>query len=162
MDILLLILGILAISIGFIGCIIPGLPGPPLSYLGLLLIEWSKFADYNTILLLVLAGLVIFITVIDYVLPIYMTKKFGGTRWGTWGATIGLILGMIFFGLLGTILGPFIGAFLFELVGGTKSNQALKSAFGSLVGFIFGTGGKLIVSGVITFYFFSSLWTFFF
>ena len=162
MDILLLVLALLFISIGLIGCVLPGLPGPPLSYIGLLLIEWSKFSDYSSTLLLVLAGVVISITVIDYVLPVYMTKKFGGTRWGIWGATIGLIVGMLFFGLLGTIFGPFIGALVAELIGGSKSNQALQSALGSLFGFIFGTGGKLIVSGVITFYFFSSLWNFFF
>ena len=162
MDVLLLIFGIFSILIGFIGCFLPGLPGPPLSYLGLLLLEWSKFSDCSSVLLLVLAGLVIFITIIDYVLPVYMTKKFGGTQWGIWGTTIGLIIGMLFFGLLGTILGPFIGAFVAELIGGSESNHALKSAFGSLVGFILGTGGKLIISGVITFYFFNSLWNYFF
>ncbi len=162
MDILLLILGVLSVFIGLFGCIIPGLPGPPLSYLGLLFLEWSKFADYSTTLLLILLGIVIFITVIDYVFPIYMTKKFGGTSWGTWGATIGLIVGMLFFGLLGTIFGPFIGALVAELVGGAKSHQALKSAMGSLVGFVFGTGGKLIVSGIVTFYFLSALWKYWF
>ena len=161
MDILLLVLALLFVFVGFIGCVLPGLPGPTLSYSGLLLLEWSKFADYSSTLLLVLAGVVIFITVIDYVLPVYMTKKFGGTRWGTWGAIIGLVIGM-FFGLLGVVFGPFVGALVAELIGGSKSDQALKSAFGSLVGFVLGTGGKLIVSGVITFYFFGSLWSYFF
>lgn len=161
MDILLLILGILCIIVGIIGCIAPGLPGPPLSYIGLLLLHWSKFAEYTTTLLMVLLVVVVLITVLDYVVPIYMTKKFGGTKWGTWGATIGLIVGL-FFGLFGTIAGPFIGALLFELIGGSQTTHAFKSAFGSLVGFIFGTGGKLVISGVITFYFISSLWQYFF
>ena len=156
MDIVLLIFGIVCIVLGIVGCIAPGLPGPPASYLGLLLLHWSKYAEYSTTLLLILAGIVILITILDYIVPIYMTKKMGGTKWGTWGATIGLIVGL-FFGLAGTIAGPFLGALIFELIGGSRTKHALKSATGSLIGFIFGTGGKLIVSGVITFYFISSL-----
>lgn len=162
MDILLIIIAVICILLGLVGCVFPGLPGPPLSYIGLLLLEWSKYADYSATLLWVLAGLTIFITIMDNVFPIYMTKKFGGTKWGVWGATIGLIIGMLFFGLLGTIIGPFLGALIAELIGGSKTEFALKSAFGSLVGFILGTGGKLVVSGIITFYFFQALWQYWF
>ena len=162
MDIILLIIGILCIIVGFIGCIIPALPGPPLSYLGLLLLEWSKYANFSLTSLLILAALVIGITVADNIIPIYMTKKMGGTKWGTWGATIGLILGMIFGGIIGTILGPFLGALIFELIGGTEKKPALQSAFGSLIGFVLGVGGKLIVSGIITLYFFQALWRYWF
>ena len=157
MDIFLIIVASICIIAGIAGCILPGLPGPPLSYLGLLCLEWSKYADFSVTLLLILAGLVLFITIADYIIPIYMTKRFGGTKWGTWGATIGLIIGM-FFGLVGTIAGPFIGALTLELIGGSKTEHAFKSATGSLIGFIFGTGGKLIISGVITFYFLQALW----
>ncbi|MDL2224270.1 DUF456 domain-containing protein [Bacteroidales bacterium OttesenSCG-928-M06] len=158
MDILLIVIAFICIVIGFVGCILPGLPGPPLSYLGLLLLEWSKYADYSITLLLILAGIVLIITIVDYIFPIYMTKKFGGTRWGMWGATIGLIIGMLFFGLAGTIIGPFIGALVLELIGGSQTGYAVKSATGSLVGFILGTGGKFAVSGVITFYFLQAIW----
>ncbi|MDL2322981.1 DUF456 domain-containing protein [Bacteroidales bacterium OttesenSCG-928-A17] len=156
MDIVLLILGILCIITGIIGCIIPALPGPPLSYIGLLLLEWSKFADYPTRLLVILLFVVILITIIDNIVPIYMTKKFGGTKWGVWGATIGLFLGF-FGGIVGTIIGPFIGAFAFELIAGTQTNHAFKAAGGSFIGFFFGIGGKLVVSGVVTYYFCSAL-----
>lgn len=156
MDIILLILGILCILAGIIGCIIPALPGPPLSYVGLLLLKWTKFADYSTQLLVILLLAVILITVVDNVVPIYMTKKFGGTKWGVWGATIGLLVGF-FGGIIGTIIGPFIGAFAFELIAGSQTNHALKAAGGSFIGFFFGIGGKLVVSGVITYYFLSAL-----
>ena len=155
MDIVLLILGILCILIGLVGCVIPMLPGPPLSYIGIWLLEWSRFADYSANLLIVLGILVIFITIADNVVPIYMTKKFGGTKWGIWGATVGLFVGF-FFGLPGTIAGPFIGALVFELIAGTKTDHAIKSASGTFIGFFLGIGGKLIVSGVITYYFFSA------
>ena len=161
MDIVLLILGIVCILIGLVGCVVPALPGPPLSYIGIWLLEWSKFADYSTTLLIVLGVFVIFITIADNVIPVYMTKKFGGTKWGIWGATIGLLVGF-FFGLLGTIIGPFVGALIFELIAGTKTQHAVKSASGTFIGFFLGIGGKLIVSGVITFYFFSALIRYFF
>lgn len=157
MDIVLLITGAICLILGFVGCIVPGLPGPPLSYLALLLLKWGNYADFSTKLLVVLGIIVAVVTIIDFVFPIYMTKNFGGSKWGTRGATIGLIAGMIFFALPGTIIGPFAGALLGELIAGKKSRVALKSALGSLVGFILGTGGKLITCGVITFYFISSL-----
>ena len=158
MDIILLLIGIFCIIFGFSGCFLPALPGPPLSYAGLLLLTWSKYADFSLTLLLVLGGLVVIITIADNIIPIYMTKKLGGTNRGAWGATIGLIAGMIFGGIIGTVLGPFIGALIFELIGGTEKKPALKSALGSLIGFILGVGGKLIMSGVITFYFCRALW----
>ena len=156
MDVFLLILGIVCILVGLVGCIVPALPGPPLSYVGLLLLHWTKYADYSMILLVVLLMAVIIITIVDNVVPIYMTKKFGGTKWGIWGASIGLLIGL-FGGLAGTIIGPFIGALTFELVAGTKTHNAFKSAGGTFVGFFFGIGGKLVISGVITYYFFSGL-----
>ena len=160
MDIFLLIVGIVCILGGLVGCVLPALPGPPLSYIGLLLLEWSRYADYSTTLLVILAVVVVAITIIDNVIPIYMTKKFGGTKWGVWGATVGLLFGL-FFGPVGIISGPFIGALAFELIAGTRTNLAFKSASGSFIGFFFGLGGKLIVSGVVTFYFFSALTTYF-
>lgn len=158
MDILLLIIGIICIAVGLAGCILPGLPGPPLSYLGILLLEWSSYADYNTQLLLVLAAVVLIVTLMDFILPVYMTKSFGGSKGGTWGSTIGLLVGMIFFALPGTIIGPFVGALVGELIAGKQTHHALKAAVGSFVGFILGTGAKLVTCGVITFYFFNALY----
>lgn len=155
MDVVFLVLGIVCLLVGIIGCIVPALPGPPLSYIGLLLLEGTKYADYSLTLLIVLAVLVIVVTIVDNLVPIYMTKKFGGSKWGIWGATIGLLIGL-FGGIVGTIIGPFIGALIFELIAGTKSNSAFKSASGTFIGFFFGIGGKLIVSGIITYYFISA------
>ncbi len=161
MDIFRLIIAIICLAIGFAGCVLPGLPGPPLSYIGLLLLQWSKFADYSTQLLAILGVVVVVVTVMDFVFPIYMTKNFGGSKWGTWGTTISLIVGL-FFSLPGIIIGPFVGALLGELIGGKASRVAFKSAVGSFVGFILGTGAKLITCGVITFYFGRALWVYFF
>lgn len=159
MDIILVVFGAIFLLLGFVGCIAPILPGPPLSYLGLWLMEWSKYADYSGTLMLVLGIAVVLVTVLDFFFPVYLTKKLGGSKSGTWGATMGLLVGMIFFALPGTIIGPFLGAFIGEILAGKASSKALRSASGSFVGFILGTGAKLAICGVITFYFISPLWS---
>jgi uncharacterized protein YqgC (DUF456 family) len=152
MDIVLVILAGICIIGGFIGCIAPVFPGPSLSYIGFLLMHWSKYAQYSTITLIVLGLITIAVIVMDYLLPVWMTKKMGGSKYGIWGATIGLIIGF-FFGLPGIILGPFLGALVGELIGGVEHHKALKSAFGSFVGFLLSTGANLIVCGIIAFYY---------
>ena len=153
MDYLIIALGIILLLIGFIGCIVPALPGPPISYGGLLLLLFldgmNKYLDTP---LLIWTGIaVVVVTVIDYVLPIWGTKKFGGTKAGVRGSTLGLIAGIVFpiFGPLTLIIAPFFGAMIAELIAGQDNKVAMKSAFGSFIGFISGTMLKLIVSGWI-------------
>lgn len=167
MDYLLLILGLLAIVIGIIGSILPGLPGPPVSYVGMLLIHWTRFAQFSTRSLLIMAAIVVVVSVLDYIVPIWGTKKFGGTRAGVRGSTIGLIIGVILlpvmgivigpFGLVGILGGPFLGALIAERAAGQKSDKALRAAFGSFIGFLAGTLMKLVVSFIIAFYFIRAL-----
>ena len=92
------------------------------------------------------------VTILDYIVPVWGTKKFGGTKYGTRGATVGLIIGL-FLGPPGIILGPFIGAVVGELIFKDDMKYALKAGFGSLLGFLTGIGLKLAASFVITFYF---------
>lgn len=101
----------------------------------------------------------IVISVLDYLIPIWGTKKFGGSKAGVMGSTIGLIVG-IFFGPLGIILGPFAGALLGELlVNKTEFKGAMKSATGSFIGFLLSTGLKLIYGGFTAFYFLKAFLT---
>jgi uncharacterized protein YqgC (DUF456 family) len=107
------------------------------------------------------------VTVLDYVVPIYGTKRFGGSKRGVWGSTIGLIVGLFIlpifgivlgpFGLFGIILGPFIGAYIGEKTGGIDSDAALKAAIGSFIGFLTGTLMKFAYSIVVIVYFFIEL-----
>ncbi len=167
MDYVLLILGFICILLGILGSILPGLPGPPVSYLGLLLIHWTRFASFSTRILIIFAAIVAVVAVLDYLVPVWGTKTFGGSRAGVRGSTIGLIIGIILlpmfgivlgpFGLFGILGGPFIGAWIGEIYAGKESRQALKAAFGSFIGFLAGTLMKIVLSVVLAFYYFRAV-----
>lgn len=157
MDIFLIILAGFLLLIGLAGCIVPIVPGPPLSYLGILVLHWTQRIQFEQKFLITWALIVGAVTLIDYYTPIWGTKKFGGTKRGTWGATIGLILGLFFFPPIGIILGPFVGAVVGEMSQTEDFNKALKSGLGSLLGFLIGTGLKFVVSGFLVFYFFKEV-----
>ena len=162
MDVLLIIFAVLLALVGLVGVILPGLPGTPLSYVALLLLHFTKEFSYSNKFLIIMAVIAIFITLLDYWIPIYGTKKFGGTKAGVRGSMIGLIIGIIVlplfgivigpFGLFGIILGPFLGALIGERMAGMPDNQALRAAFGSFIGFLAGTLFKLAFGFVALFY----------
>ena len=157
MDYILVIVAALLIVFGLLGCIIPIIPGPPLSFGGLLILHFTKWGPINSDLLLWLGIAAAVVTVLDYVFPIWATKKFGGSKRGIWGSTIGLIVGLFFFPPLGIIIGPFIGAFIGEITANQSQRNAMKSAIGSFIGFLLGTGFKFAVSGITTYHFFKEL-----
>jgi uncharacterized protein YqgC (DUF456 family) len=155
-DYVLVVLGIIIMTIGIIGCLVPVLPGPPLSFLGLLLLHFTKFGHFTSWTLIIFAGIAISVSILDYLVPIWGTKKFGGSKYGTRGAAVGLVVGL-FLGPVGIIIGPLLGAFIGEMIFKDDLNYALKAGFGSLVGFLTGVGLKLAASFVMTFYFFRAL-----
>jgi uncharacterized protein YqgC (DUF456 family) len=155
-DYILLILGIIFMVIGIIGCLVPALPGPPISFLGLLFLHLSKFGQFTTPTLIILGSIAVVVTVLDYIVPLWGTKKFGGSKYGTKGAIVGLIVGF-FLGPLGIIMGPLIGAFVGEMIFKDDISYAFKAGFGSLLGFLTSIGLKLAASLVMTFYFIKEL-----
>jgi uncharacterized protein len=155
-DYILLILGIILMLIGIIGCLVPVLPGPPLSFLGIILLHFSRFGEFTNSALITFAVITIIVSILDYIVPIWGTKRFGGSKYGTRGATVGLIIG-IFLGPAGIIIGPFAGAVVGELLFKDDMKYALKAGFGSLLGFMTGIGLKLAASCVMTFYFVKEL-----
>lgn len=156
METLLIIVGALLIIAGFLGSFLPVVPGPPLSYGGLLVLQLTATAPFGWQFMLVWALIVTAIMVLDNVIPVYGAKKYGGSPYGVWGSIIGLV-GGFFFPPLGIILGPIVGAFLGELIGGKNSDEALRAAWGSFVGFIAGTVLKVIASGMMGYYFFMNI-----
>lgn len=142
MDILLIVLGAVCMLLGLLGCVLPALPGPPVSYVGLLLLYCTDRIQFSLTEMLVLLLLVIVAQVLDYFIPILGSKYSGGTRWGSWGAFVGSVVGL-FFLPAGLFLGPFLGAVAGELLGAADLARALKSGIGALAGFLLGTVLKL-------------------
>ncbi len=157
MDYVLITLGILFMIGGILGGVLPVLPGPPLSYIGLLLLHFTERYQFSTRFLVIWAVITVVVYALDYIIPAWGTKRFGGSKRGVWGSIIGLVVGLFFFPPFGIIIGPFLGAVIGELTSGKDSGSALKSGFGSFVGFLTGTLLKLITSGMMTWYFFKEL-----
>lgn len=155
-DYVLVIIGLLIMILGIIGCMVPVLPGPPLSFLGLLLLHFTRFGHFTTWTLIIFAGIAVAVSVLDYLVPIWGTKKFGGSKYGTRGAAVGLVVGF-FLGPVGIIIGPLIGAFIGEMIFKDDFYYAVKAGFGSLIGFLTGVGLKLAASFIMTFYFVRAL-----
>jgi uncharacterized protein YqgC (DUF456 family) len=152
MDITFAIVAVILGLVGLVGSVVPALPGPPVSWVGLLVIYFTDYSEMSLTFLLVWLAVVIAVTLIDNFLPVWMTKKWGGSRAATIGTAIGMVAGM-FAGPWGMIIGPFIGAFVGELVGNhAEGRVALRVAFGAFVAFMCGVGIKLIASGMILFY----------
>lgn len=159
MDLLLAVLGFIFIILGIIGSFLPVLPGPITGWLGLLIIHLTKIIPMNWTFLGVTLAIAVLIWLLDYIIPAMGTKKFGGSKYGIWGTTIGLILGLIFLGPFGIIIGPFAGAFIGELMYDSRdSNRAIKAAFGSFIGFLFSTGLKFLVSVIYAGLYISIFW----
>lgn len=146
-DILWISIGAVFILLGLIGCIAPVIPGPPLSYFGLLMLQLKEESPFSLNLMLILAAITAIVTIIDYLLPVWGAKKFGAGKWGIWGSVLGLIAGFFILPPLGIIILPFFGALIGELLAGKKGMIALKASLGVFLGFLFGTLAKLIVSG---------------
>jgi len=158
MSIALTIIAIILLIAGIVGCIVPALPGVPLSYVALWMIRFTDKGDEISNRILIIWGIVtILVTVLDYVIPVWGTKRFGGSKWGVWGSTIGLIAGL-FLGPWGVILGPFVGAVVFELLGGKPSREAIRAGWGSFIGLLSGTIIKLICCGLMAIQCFQSIW----
>lgn len=156
MDLTLYIISGFLLLIGFVGCLLPILPGTPLSYLGIVLLHFSSKIEFSSEFLVGWGILVIVIQLLDYYIPIWGAKKFGGSRASVLGSAIGLIVGL-FFGPVGIVFGPVIGAFIGELLAGKSHQQAIRAAFGSFLGFIFGTISKLVVAGFLIYYYVDAL-----
>jgi len=157
MDYVLIGLGVVFIISGILGCVLPIIPGPPLSYVGLLLLHLSERYQFTSKFLIIWAVITAVVYALDYIIPVWGTKKFGGSKRGVWGSIIGLVIGLFLFPPFGIIIGPFVGAVIGELTAGKDQSAALKSGLGSFIGFLTGTLLKLITSGMMTWYFFKEL-----
>jgi len=158
MDITLVIIGLLFMLIGLIGSLVPVLPGPPLSWIGFLFLHFTTAINLSWWFLGITLLVTIAITILDYVVPAVGAKKFGGSKYGVWGTSIGLVIGIFAPVPFAIILFPFLGAFIGEMIKQSDSKVALRAAFGSFIGFLAGTFIKFMVSLVFFGFFIARIW----
>lgn len=159
LDIFLVVVAIVLIIVGIVGCFIPILPGPPISFAGLLAVFFVSNCDIHWSTLLILGGIMIVVTVLDFLVPSWATKKFGGTKWGSRGAAIGVLISIIGFAWWAILIAPFVGAFIGELLYLKKQElkiednieEVLTAAFGAFLGMMCGVMMKLIYSCFVFF-----------
>jgi uncharacterized protein YqgC (DUF456 family) len=151
-----IILGIILVLVGIAGSLLPLLPGPPIAYVGILLQQLRDPDPFSSRFLWIWAAIVVASLILDYVIPAWGTRKFGGTRYGVWGCTLGFLLAF-WMGPWGVVIGPFIGAFIGEMIGGQNSKKSLRAAWGSFVGFLLGSLLKIIICFLLLFYIIRSI-----
>ncbi len=159
MDIFLLILGFVFVLLGIIGSFLPILPGPLTSWIGLLLLYITKVIPLDWTFLGITLAIALLIWIFDYFIPAIGTKRFGGTKYGVYGTTIGLVVGLLSPIPFGMLIGAFIGAFFGELLYDSKdTKRALKASFGAFVGFLASATIKFSIATVYVVLFLIKFW----
>ena len=157
MDIFLIIAGSVCLLAGVAGCILPVLPGPPVAWLGLLLLHFTDRVQFTPAQLILWFSIVIIIQILDYFTPALGARYSGGTAWGNRGCVVGTVAGIFFLPPWGILIGPFVGAVAGELLSGRLFSEALKAGFGAFLGFLAGFLLKLFVCGYFIFIFIKAL-----
>lgn len=153
-DVILTIVACACALFGIVGSFIPGIPGPPISWAGLMVLYFwgGRFFGHvrGFLLMMILMGVVMaIVTILDYVIPAKFTQKTGGSKASSWGAIIGLFVGL-FFTPIGMLLGTFLGAVIAEMAFNNKGfEDALKAGLGAFLGFLTSTAMK-VCYGLIT------------
>ncbi len=145
-EVAVLIIGLVINGLGILGCIVPALPGPFISWCSLLLFYLLPEHEISPTTLIVTGVFMLMVSALDYIVPVLGAKQFGSSKEGILGGMIGIVVGLFFFPPLGIILGPLIGTIVGDLIGGGTFTKALNSGIGSMIGFIVGTSIKLIYS----------------
>lgn len=155
--VLLTCAAIALLVIGFLGTFVPVLPGAPLAWGGLLCAYFCQWNHISVTCLIITAVVAVVVSILDNFMGPIMTSKCGGSKAGTWGATIGLVVGL-FTGPWGIILGPFVGALIGELINDSSDfKKCLKSAGGAFLGFLLGTGMKMVAVAAFVWVYVASL-----
>ncbi|MBN1848446.1 MAG: DUF456 domain-containing protein [Deltaproteobacteria bacterium] len=150
----LIILGLILAIIGLIGCVLPIIPGPVLSFLSLVLLSFAKgWEPFSAVFWIVMAGLMILVSVLDYIFPAVGAKKSGATKAGMWLSIIGMIIGIFVFPPWGMFIGAFIGGVTGEIISGRKGKEALRVGWGIFWGNMVSIGLKLAYSSMVIFFY---------
>lgn len=160
MEIILFIMAGLFMILGLLGSFLPVLPGIPLSWIGLLIFYLIPGIGVNYLFLGITLAVAILIYILNLIVPALGTRKFGGSRKGMIGATIGLIIGIFAPFPFAILICPFLGAFIGELMNKSDSRTAGKAAFGSFIGLLASSFMEFIVSFAFLILFLYQFWNY--
>lgn len=147
-------LALLLMIAGVIGSVLPVVPGPILSFAGLLVYYIFQENEILTLWPLIFFGLgMLFLVVADYLLPLLGVKFLGASKKGQWGAIIGALLGIVFFPPLGIFIGALLGAIVGEIYHGKEPQEAVKAGIGVVTGSVVAIFLQVIFSLSILAYF---------
>jgi uncharacterized protein YqgC (DUF456 family) len=137
---------LLLVGVGMAGILLPGLPGTPLVFCGLLLAAWADgFEAVGAGTVIALAALTVLGFAVDFVAAGLGARGAGASREAMIGAAIGTFAGL-FFGIPGIVLGPFLGAVIGELIARRSLGQAGRAGVATWIGFVLGAGVKLVLA----------------
>lgn len=154
METLFIVIGAFFIIAGILGAFIPLLPGPPLSYIGILILHFVKGGLFSWLFLISWGIVVVIVITLDSFMPAEGSRRMGGSKLGVYGALLGALIGLFFFPPAGIIVGPIVGAFIGEFIAGKNSGSALRAAMGSFVGFLVAVALKVGVAVILAYHFF--------
>lgn len=155
---ILLGLGLVMAVFGLAACVLPAVPGPPISYLSLLLLSWVRdWKPFSTTFLLVMAGATALVLLLDYIVPAAGARRYGASKFGVWGSILGMLIGLFVFPPFGLFVGGFVGAVAGEFYSGKAGDDAMRAGMGVLVGTLVGIGIKMGLCGVMLFFYVKGL-----
>ena len=150
----LIILGLAVALIGLIGCVLPLIPGPPLSFLSLIILSYAKgWEPFSSTFLIFMAGMTIAVTISEYMVPIGAAKRYGASKPGVWLSIAGMLIGFFLVPPWGMVIGAVGGAFIGEFLAGKRSKQALLASWGVVVGNLVVIGIKIALCGIMLFFY---------
>jgi uncharacterized protein YqgC (DUF456 family) len=149
MTILLWTLAVALVLIGFIGILMPALPGHVLIFAGLLLAAWADHFTRVGGWTLTTIGMVATASyAVDFVAAAIGVKRLGASRRAMTGAALGTLAGLVF-GLPGIIIGPFVGALVGELTLHREWKRAGRAGVAAWIGFAIGIAVKVALAFVM-------------
>ncbi|WP_053364114.1 DUF456 family protein [Bacillus sp. FJAT-27251] len=146
---------ILLFAVAFAGLLFPIIPSVLFIFAGFVLYGiFFSFEAFNWLFWTVQVLFVILLFGADYIANMIGVKKYGGSKAGVWGSTIGLLAGPFIIPIVGIVIGPFVGAVLAELLVKRKNfSDAVRIGFGSVIGFISSVAAKGLIQALMIIYF---------
>jgi len=142
--------------VAFVGLVYPIIPSVLFLLAGFLLYGvFFSFEPFSWLFWLIQGLFVVLLFAADYVANLIGIKKYGGSKAGVWGSTIGIIAGPFVIPIFGILIGPFIGAIIAELIVNKRSlSESVKVGVGSVIGFISSVITKTFIQVIMVGYFF--------